>query len=80
MHYTVVECGTPANGLNTEPVDSGIYLAYKQTYIYTCLEGYSTENQVKVTCVADMALSSLPPHCSKCSNIRLFVFNLRFSS
>ena len=59
-----IKC-TPKNGTNTEPVNSSLSLVYGQNYNYTCLEGYFTEDEVNVTCIADQTWSSSPPTCGK---------------
>ena len=73
--FIVVDCGTPKNGTNTEPVNSSLSILYEQTYNYTCQGGYSTEDEVSVTCMANWTWSSSPPHCGKFQRIKVFVLN-----
>lgn len=63
--YIAVVCGTPEYGTNTVVVDPTIYLTYGQTYEYTCLPSYTTNDTVEVECLANGQFSSPPPKCSK---------------
>lgn len=45
--YIVAVCGTPGNGTNTVAVNPTISLTYGQTYEYTCLPGYTTNDAVE---------------------------------
>ena len=67
-----IKC-TLRNGTNTEPVNSSVPFFYGETYTYTCLESYSTEDEVNATCTAKGTLSLSPPHCCKLPAIRSFI-------
>ena len=47
VKFTEVSCESPPNGIYTELTPQARFL-YKDTYNYTCLEGYETENVTNV--------------------------------
>ena len=62
----VIECGAPPNGINTVEISPDVTLFYKESYNYSCLEGYDTDEEVITTCLGDSSLSlDPPPTCGK---------------
>ena len=61
--YLEISCGVPPAGDNTNvPSDS---LLYQDSYEYTCLDGYETNDTVTTNCLADRSLSlANPPNCT----------------
>ena len=59
-------CGIPPNGTNTQPVPQ-VSLLYQDTYNYSCLAGYETNDNITTECLADgsWSLESLPNCTSK---------------
>ena len=65
MHIVAVKCGTPADGINTLPVDPNEMLFYGDTYTYTCLDNHQTDTAT-TQCRADGSfLLDPPPTCGK---------------
>ena len=61
---TAITCPVPKNGAFTEDVPADLNLAYLETYTYSCLEGYVTDNELVVVCQPDGKLSAPAPNCS----------------
>ena len=61
--FLEISCGVPPAGDNTNvPSDS---LLYQDSYEYTCLDGYETNDTVTTNCLADRSLSlANPPNCT----------------
>ena len=39
-------------------------MEYLDTYTYSCIEGYATDDDVCTVCLADGTLSTPPPNCT----------------
>ena len=58
-----ISCGVPVNGGNTETPT--VSLLYQDTYNYSCLTGYETNDDITTECLADGSLSlDSPPTCT----------------
>ena len=65
FHYcfAIVSCGVPATGSNTETPT--VSLLYQDTYNYSCLTGYETNDNITTECLADGSLSlDSSPNCT----------------
>ena len=53
------------NGTNTEPVpaDKASSMGYLESYTYSCMEGYKTNDELCTVCQPDGELSSPAPDC-----------------
>ena len=65
----MITCSAPAEGNNTNPIPDDIKqngMIYLQQYVYTCLEGYYTTDDVYTICKPDSFLSlTTPPTCNR---------------
>ncbi|XP_067942886.1 zona pellucida sperm-binding protein 3 receptor-like [Watersipora subatra] len=60
----VLICDAPANGTNTELVESNFRAYPGTTYEYRCLDNYESENSLRITCLNNGTWSSMtPPNC-----------------
>ena len=64
LFVTAATCSIPENGEFTEDVPADLNLAYLDTYTYSCIEGYTTDDELVVVCQSDCELSAPPPNCS----------------
>ena len=55
------------NGTNTEPVpaDKASSMGYLDSYTYSCLDGYRTDDELCTVCQPNGSLSSPAPMCSR---------------
>ena len=55
------------NGTNTEPVpaDKESSMGYLESYTYSCMEGYKTNDTLCTVCLPDGSLSSPAPNCGR---------------
>ena len=61
--FAEISCGVPANGSNTETPT--VSLLYQDTYNYSCLTGYETNDNITTECLADGSLSlDSSPNCT----------------
>ena len=61
--FAEISCGVPANGSNTETPT--VSLLYQDTYNYSCLTGYDTNDVITTECLADGSMSlDSPPFCT----------------
>ena len=61
--FADISCGVPANGDNTETPT--VSLLHQDTYYYSCLTGYWTNDSITTECLADGSLSlDSPPNCT----------------
>lgn len=69
--YTAITCDSPGNGTNTVPIPPNIAdgMTYLESYTYSCMEGYSTNDPLCVVCQPDSTLSISPPVCTGDYNI-----------
>ena len=67
LYIAAVVCGTPPDGNNTVMMPFGLVLAYLDTYTYTCLEGYSTDDELCTVCLPDGTLSLAEPPICECT-------------
>ena len=56
-------CKALENGTNTVPIPEDFRLLSLQTFLYECLEGYTTSDELVVLCRPDGELSDEPPTC-----------------
>ena len=69
-----IQCGTLEDGMNTEPVNTSIVMRYLDVFIYTCLHGYSTDDEVINLCTPEGTLTlSSPPNCTSKIVLNLFL-------
>ena len=61
---TAITCPVPENGAFTEDVPADLNLTYLDTYTYSCMEGYVTDDELVVVCQSDGELSTCSPNCS----------------
>ena len=57
----------PLEGINTLAIPDYLEggLSYLQTYTYSCLEGFTTNDDICVVCLPNKTLSLLkPPNCT----------------
>ena len=75
--YLEISCGVPPDGTNTI-VTSSISLVYQDSYNYTCIDGYETNDDITTECLADGSLSlETPPTCtSKCLVFTSFILQI----
>ena len=60
-------CPAPENGTNTEPVPDSLQagILYSDSYTYSCMEGYTTSDELCTVCLADGDLSlNMAPNCT----------------
>ena len=61
--FAEISCGVPANGVNTETPT--VRVLYQDTYNYSCLTGYETNDNITTECLADGSLSlDSSPNCT----------------
>ena len=64
LPYIVILCGAPPNGTNTQAVPQ-VSLLYQDTYNYSCLTGYETNDVITTECLSNGSLSlDSPPTCT----------------
>ena len=64
--FIEVICGTPADGVNTMMVPDDLHLCYEESYIYSCIVGYETDEEVVTSCRYDGNWTLLtPPTCKR---------------
>ena len=67
IYIVVTKCLAPLNGNNTKPVPESINtngLPYSETYVYSCIDGFATTDDVYTTCLLNGSLSlTHPPSC-----------------
>ena len=68
---TEVTCDAPSNGTNTNPVPNE-RLTAQESYTYSCLDGYVTNDTLCTVCQLNGELSVPPPVC-----VRKLINNLR---
>ena len=63
--FVAITCPAPAEGTFTDPIPDNILngMMYLQSYTYTCLAGYITDDPLTVQCQPDGTLSITPPVC-----------------
>ena len=61
--FAEISCGIPPNGVETEiPIHN---LTYPDTYNYSCLTGYETNDDITTECLSNGSLSlDSPPNCT----------------
>ena len=60
-----VPCGSPPEGINTEPVPDNLTLYYQGRWNYTCLPGYETCDDISINCQLNGSFSlQQPPNCT----------------
>ena len=59
-----ITCPKPADGINTVDVPAALNMTYLDTYAYSCLEGYTTTDDICTVCKSDGTLSVSPPNCT----------------
>lgn len=66
------------DGTNTYPVPNDLIMYSLDTYIYSCMEGYTTDDQLYTVCRPDGSLSLVePPNCTgKTDNYNFLKFML----
>ena len=50
--------------MNTVDVPDNLNMTYLDTYTYSCLEGYTTTDDICTVCKSDGTLSVSPPNCT----------------
>ena len=61
--FAAIICGVPPTGGNTETPT--VSLLYQDTYNYSCLTGYETNDNITTECLADGSLSlDSSPNCT----------------
>ena len=65
--YTAIRCNPPEPGTATKPLPADVAdgMSYLQTYTYSCLDGYRTDNELCTVCQPNGTLSSPAPMCSR---------------
>ena len=61
---TEITCPKPAAGINTVEVPADLNMTYLDTYTYSCLDGYTTTDELFTVCKPDESLSAPPPNCT----------------
>ena len=62
-----IKCPGPENGTNTVYVPDSLSdgLIYQESYTYSCMEGYTTTDELCTVCQPDGTLSlTKPPNCT----------------
>ena len=59
-----ITCSKPDPGINTVDVPDDLDLKYLNTYTYSCLEGYTTTDELCTVCKSNGTLSVPPPNCT----------------
>ena len=63
--FTEIVCGGLPDGTNTNPVNSSLIMIYLDIYVYTCLPGYTTTDDVVTMCAPDGNFTMpYPPNCT----------------
>ena len=65
--FLAITCPTPSSGVNTVDLSSDALdgLSYLESYTYSCIEGYTTTDELTTVCQPDGSLSvSTPPQCT----------------
>ena len=67
MYIVAITCPGLMNGTNTEPVpaDKASSMGYLESYTYSCLDGYTTDDELCTVCQPNGTLSSPAPMCSR---------------
>ena len=60
-----ITCPEPLSGIYTNPVPVNTTMTYLSTYTYSCMDGYSTDDELCTVCQANGMLSSPPPNCTR---------------
>lgn len=57
-----IACGKPLDGTNTYPIPENLAMYYLDTYTYSCMEGYTTDDELYTVCQPDgtLSLADLP--------------------
>ena len=77
MYSLAVHCERPKDGLNTVKVDETLNMTHSDVYVYTCLPGYATDDDVLTLCRADGSLSlESPPNCSGNAYVQHSLLNI----
>ena len=70
MITNAITCEPPKAGNNTRDIPEELLengLTYLQSYTYSCLDGFSTTDDLCTVCKPDGTLSITPPNCTgKC--------------
>ena len=62
--FTEISCGIPPDGINTQTIPH-VNLFYQDTYNYSCLSGYETNDNITTECLADGSWSvESPTNCT----------------
>ena len=65
FEFLEVVCGGLPNGTNTDLVNSSLIMTYLDIYVYTCLPGYTTTDEVITLCAPDGNFTMpYPPNCT----------------
>ena len=59
-----IRCPKPAAGINTVEVPANLNMTYLDTYTYSCLDGYTTTDELCTVCKSNGTLSVPPPNCT----------------
>ena len=71
--FTEIVCGGLPNGTNTDPVNSSLIMTYLDIYVYTCLPGFTTTDEVITLCAPDGNFTMpYPPNCTSKSQKILY--------
>ena len=68
-------CPRPEPGINTDDVPDSLSggLDYLETYTYSCMEGYTTTDDLCTVCQPDGTLSlTKPPNCTGKSHQKVY--------
>ena len=74
-NITEISCGIPLDGINTQTIPQ-VNLLHQDTYNYSCLAGYETNDNITTECQADGSWSvESSPNCTSKLQDSL-IFNL----
>ena len=59
-----ITCPKPDPGTNTVEVPADLNMKYLDTYTYSCLEGFTTTDDICTVCKSNGTLSAGPPTCT----------------
>ena len=59
-----IACPKPDPGTNTVEVPADLNMKYLDTYTYSCLEGFTTTDDICTVCKSNGTLSAGPPTCT----------------
>ena len=64
IFYNLVYCAAPRNGINTKTIDASMIIPDGKEYIYECVEGSITTDNLTTVCRFNGSWTNSPPICT----------------